>query len=364
MRFHDQNLNILNRESGEDKMKVKFLIYSLLAVAVIGLGFSSSQAQDQRSGTAGASELLVPVTARTAGLSVPITSGLADLNPLEAVLANPAGLVSGTGTAVYFSRSEYVADIGINYFGVAQAFGNNVISITVNSWDFGDLQKTTEDSPELGNLTYNANNVVFGVSYARQFTDRIAAGVTVKGITEEIDDVSATGLAFDAGMNYVAGESGLRFGVALKHFGPQMSFSGNGLTQFANIPSQEPEAKQNALELGSEAFELPSQLNVGVAYARPLGDAAIVTVLGNFASNSFSQDQYSGGLELSVMDLVYARGGLTLTGDSDFTFYQGYNFGAGLNLSMGANSRLTVDYAYLPTEFFDAVNMFSVGFEL
>jgi len=344
-------------------MKAKLLIYCLLAVAVVGVGFSSSQAQNARRGTAGASELLVPVTARTAGYSSRLTSGLDGLNPLEAVLSNPAGMTSGTGTAAYFSRSEYVADIGINYFGIGQTFGNNTLAFTVNSWDFGDIQKTTEASPELGDLTYGANNVVFGLSFARRFTDRISAGVTVKGISETIDDVSASGLAIDAGMTYVAGESGLRFGVALQHFGPQMSFGGNGLVQTARLPGQEPEAKLNSVAIESEAFELPSQLNVGVAYARPLGDAAIVTLNGNFASNSFSEDVFSGGIEIGLMNLLFVRGGVALQSETDFTFYQGYSFGAGLNLDMGG-SRLTVDYAYLPTDFFDAVNMFSIGVEL
>ncbi len=363
MQLHDINLKILNRESGEIEMKAKFLIYCLLAVAVVGVGFSSSQAQNARRGTAGASELLVPVTARTAGYSSRLTSGLDGLNPLEAVLSNPAGMTSGTGTSAYFSRSEYVADIGINYFGIGQAFGNNVLAFTVNTWDFGNIQKTTEASPELGDLTYRAGNVVFGLSYARRFTDRISAGFTFKGISETIDDVSASGLAIDAGMTYVAGESGLRFGVALQHFGPQMSFGGNGLVQTARLPGQEPEAKLNSVAIESEAFELPSQLNVGVAYARPLGDAAIVTLNGNFASNSFSEDVFSGGIEIGLMNLLFVRGGVALQSETDFTFYQGYSFGAGLNLDMGG-SRLTVDYAYLPTDFFDAVNMFSIGVEL
>ena len=344
-------------------MKAKFLIYCLLAVAMVSVGFSSSQAQNARRGTAGAAELLVPVTAKTVGYSSPLTSGLNGLNALEAVISNPAGMTSSHGTSAFFSRSEYVADIGINYFGVGQAFGNNVIAVTVNAWDFGDIQKTSEASPELTDLTYDATNVVFGLSYARQFTDRISAGVTFKGVQEKIDDVSASGIAFDAGMTYVAGESGLRFGVALKHFGPQMNFGGNGMVRFANIPSQEPEAKQNALTIEAESFELPSQLNVGLAYALGMGDAAVVTLNGNFASNSFSEDVFSGGVEFGLLNLVYVRGGLSLQNESDFTFYQGYNFGAGIELDL-SGSHLQVDYAYTPTDFFDAVNMFSIGLEL
>lgn len=352
-------------------MKAKVLIYSLLAVAVVGLAFNASTAQNKRRGTAGATELLVPMTARAASMSAPVTSGLANLNPLEAVLANPAGLTSAHGTAAMFSRTEYVADIGINYFGAAQAFGNNVLAVSVSSWDFGTLYKTTETAlanqggsgPELSNITYDAGNTVFGLSYARQFTDRIAAGMTIKGINENIDDISASGLAFDGGMTYVAGESGLRFGVALKHFGPQMQYKGVGLTRFAALTEQEPGAKQNALSIESEKFELPSQLNVGVAYTRQVGNSADVTFMGNFASNSFSQDQYSGGLEVGVMNLIYLRGGLMLVQDTDYTFYKGSNFGAGLNLEV-SGSQLTVDYAFLPTDFFKDINMFSIGFEL
>lgn len=345
-------------------MKAKFFIYCLLAVALVGWTAESVQAQEQdRSGTAGANYLLVPVTARTAALSAPLTGGMNNLNALEALNSNPAGLVAGTGTSALFSRLEYVADIGINYFGVARQFGNNSIALHVNAWDFGDISKQTENAPEIGALTFQASTVTVGVSLARQFTDRIAAGFTVKGLSESIDDVSASGVAFDAGMTYIAGESGLRFGVALKNFGPKMEFSGTGLVRFATIPSQEPDSKQNALNVQGAAFELPSQLNVGFAYERPFSEAASVTLLGNFTSNSFTQDQLAGGVELGLLEVVFLRAGYSWQEDLDTTFYEGWNAGAGLNLNWGGRG-ITADYAYRPVEFFDAVNMFTVGVSL
>jgi hypothetical protein len=256
-----------------------------------------------------------------------------------------------------------VADIGINFFGAAQSFGNNAIGLTVNTWDFGDIPRTTEASPEIGALTFSASNTIVGLSFARQFTDRIAAGVTFKAVNESIDDVSASGLAFDAGMTYIAGESGLRFGVALRNFGPKMQFSGTGLTQFAVIPSQQPGSKQNALQVQSGAFELPSQLNVGIAYARQVGNSADVTLLGSFSSNSFTQDELAGGLEVGILDVLYLRGGVAFMDNSDFTFYEAWDLGAGLNLDFAGNN-LTFDYAFRPTEFFDDVNMFTVGVTL
>ncbi|MEM1269117.1 MAG: PorV/PorQ family protein [Bacteroidota bacterium] len=340
-------------------MKTKLFLLCLLALGLVA-GDAQAQSQD-RAGTAGATYLLVPTTARTAALSVPITGGLSDLNPIEALASNPAGIVGSTSeTSALFSRMEYVADIGINYFGVARKFGNNSIALTVNAWDFGDISLQTEDSPELSDLTFDASNVIVGVSLGRQFTDRIAAGVTVKGLVESVDDVSANGLAFDAGMTYIAGESGLRFGVALKNFGPKMQYDGTGLVRFAPLPEQRPGAKANAVNIDAAAFELPSQLSVGFSYQRPFSEAASATLFGSFTSNSFSQDLISGGLEVGVLDLVYVRGGYSFQEDRDATFYEGWNLGAGLNLNVGGRG-ITADYAYRPVEFFEAVNMFTVG---
>ena len=279
---------------------------------------------------------------------------------LEALFSNPAGLSLNNGTNAMFSRMEYVADIGVNYFGIAQRLGNNNLALTVSSWDFGDIPLQTELSPEISNVTWTASYVTVGASYARNFTDRIAAGFTAKVVNERIDDVSASGVAFDAGMTYTVGESGLRFGVSLKNFGPDRQFSGTGLVQFAQLPSQNPDAQPQAVLIEGAAYEMPSLLNFGTAYTRQLGSGAVVTVLGNFRSNSFSQDQFSGGIELGFRNILFVRGGYQYEDDMDLTFYNGANFGAGLNLDLGGNT-LVVDYAYRSTDFFDNVQMVTVN---
>ena len=122
-------------------------------------------------------------------------------------------------------------------------------------------------------------------------------------------------------------------------------------------------ATTNAVALESEGIELPTLLNFGASYTRELGAGAAVTVLGNFRSNSFDQDQYSGGLELGFQNIVYVRGGLEVTQDQDLTFFEGYSFGAGLNLEL-SGTRLTVDYALVPTEFFDDVQYITASVTL
>jgi hypothetical protein len=340
------------------------ILLGLVIVSMMGMTALDANAGDKRRrGTAGASQLLVPVTARNASLGGSITSGLSDLNGLEAIFMNPAGLVLNEGTGALFSRMEYVADIGVNYFGVAQNFGSNNLAFTVSAWDFGDIAKQTELDPEINSVTYNASFVTAGLTYARQFTDRIAAGATFKVVSETIDDVSGSAFAVDAGMTYVVGETGLRMGVSVKNVGSQMTYSGVGLTRQAVLPNQAPNANANALMLESEGVELPSLLNFGMAYTREMGAGAMVTVLGNFRSNSFDQDQYSGGVEVNLFEVFSLRGGFEIVNDADLSFFTGANFGAGLNLEFGGTD-LHLDYAFRATDYFDNVQMFTLGVDL
>ena len=342
----------------------RIFLNALVVIALMGMSALDANAgDDKRRGTAGASQLLVPVTARSASLGASLTSGMAGMNGLEAIFANPAGLALNTGTAAIFSRMDYVADIGVNFFGIAQNFGNNNIAFTVTSWDFGDIPLQTEISPEISSVTYNASFITAGLTYARVFTDRISAGVTVKVVNESIDDISASAVAVDMGMTYIVGESGLRLGVALKNIGTQMSYSGVGLTNRIKLPSQPGNATNNALVFESEGVELPSLLNFGVSYTRQMAEGAVVTVLGNFRSNSFDQDEYSGGVELGLFDMVYLRGGMDVIGDSDLSFFTGVNYGAGVDLNL-SGTRLQIDFASRTTDFFDNVSVITAAVSL
>lgn len=336
----------------------------VMAIAVVSMGVQDAVAQkSDRAGTAGALELLVPVTARNSALGNNATSGLNTMSGLEGLHSNPGALSVNAGTGALFSRMEYVADIGVNYFGIAQRFGSNNIAFTLTTWDFGDIALQTELDPEKSDVTYRASNLVAGVTYARQLTDRIAAGATFKAVNETIADVGATALAFDAGMTYLVGESGLRMGVSLKNIGSELTFSGTGLVHQVKLTTQEPGATTTALAIESAGVELPSLLNFGVSYTRGLGSQGSVTLLGNFRSNSFDQDQFAGGIELGFQDIIYVRGGYEYQQDRDLTFFKGASLGAGLNLNVGSN-RVSVDYAYVPTEFFDAVQYITASISL
>ena len=93
-----------------------------------------------------------------------------------------------------------------------------------------------------------------------------------------------------------------------------------------------------------------------MTYSRDIGAGSVVSIMGNFRSNSLDEDQYSAGLEFNLRNLLQVRGGYQFQNNLDDSFFEGWNIGAGLNLELD-NNRLTIDYAYRSTDPFDGVNM-------
>ena len=116
----------------------------LLSVAAINAAFASG---GERTGTAGASQLLIPIGARDlalAGSTISTTSGI------EALFWNPAGVAMSKGsTSLMFSHMSYIADIGVDYGAASVSFENlGVFSLSVKALSIGELLVTTTDDPD------------------------------------------------------------------------------------------------------------------------------------------------------------------------------------------------------------------------
>lgn len=348
---------------------MKRTFYTALAAGLLWGAAPEAHAQAtqqnvDRSGTAAMEELLVPVTPRSVSLGAALASGITGMNAVEAFQANPAASLVGTNTSAMFSRSEYIADIGINFAGISQKFGANSVSVSLIAWDYGQIPLTTTAAPEVDpTLTYDASTFVVSVGYARQFTDRIGAGFAVKGLGRTIASVNSSGVAADAGITYIVPESGLRFGVGLQNIGGSMDFDGDGLRN--NTPADGPNGPgANPAQRENIASELPVVLTAGGAYTRQMSGDLSVTGLATFRSLAFDNDQYAAGLEVGYQNLAFLRGGVNLTDDANDTSAWGiWNVGAGINLPLGS-TMVKVDYAYRPSDVFSGVNMFSIGVDL
>ncbi len=341
------------------KRKLNILVVLLVLLACT---FDLFAGGDQRNATGGAQELLIPVGARGLAMS---SAYLAGIQGIEAIYYNPAGLSASNNDAeAMFSYMSYLADIGVSYAAAAvhlDGFGS--IGFSIKTLDFGDITRTTETSPYGDGTTFSPTFVVLGFTYSNSLTDRVRVGVNVKLVNEEIERTSATGVAFDAGIQYngLAGVEGLKFGIAVKNLGPQMEFSGPDLLRRVNEVDNDNIARFASIT--AAPFEMPSQLELGVAYVETFADDYRGLIATTFQNNNFSHDEYNVAGEFAFQDMVFLRAGysyVTQAADDEDEYLFGPTFGAGF--AAPGDFDLTVEYAYRYARLFDANHMVSIKF--
>lgn len=327
----------------------------------------------ERSGQAGASQLLINPYARSAGWA---SANTARCKGLESQFMNVAGLAFTRKTELMFMRSAWLVGSGINIncFGLSQKVGETgAIGLGFTSIDGGKIMRTTEDNPEGGLGTFTPRFTNIALSYAKGFSDNIYGGITVRVVSEGIDNVKAQGVSIDAGIQYHTGKyDQLHLGVALKNVGPKMKYKGDGLTAQTIVNNAYGSAYQLTIENRSAQFDLPALLNIGVAYDFYLVKDSTgrskthrITAAGNFTSNSFTKDNFLIGVEYAWKDMIMLRGGMytekgMFQGEGNrTTAFTGPSCGATVEVPFGSKkSTFGVDYSYRFTNPFGGVHSF------
>ncbi len=353
---------------------MKTLYRNLIVILIVALIFpiaeSAFAGNKDRAGQAGATELLINPWARSSGWA---SANMSRVRGLEAIWGNVAGTAFTPKTQLIFSNTEWLKGTGTNImsFGLSQRVGEvGALTLSVMSMSFGEIDIKTVDNPDATQGTYSPNLMNISIGYAKAFSNSIYAGVVVKVISESISDVSAVGVAIDAGIQYVTGaDEQISFGIALKNVGPKMSFSGDGLSMRTIITGQE---TSFTLDQRSMAFEIPAQLNIGAAYDFLFPKDYRLTLAGNFTSNSFSRDQFALGLEFSLKDYVMLRGGYTyedgmfdeITSPDNININNGISAGISVQvpLKKEKGSYIGIDYSYRESQSFSGNHTFGIIF--
>jgi opacity protein-like surface antigen len=339
-------------------------LYKAAALAcVCSLSMQAFAGNRDRTGQAGATELLINPWGASTGLFYQNT---ANVKGLEAMKTNIAGLAFVDNLEVGLSHSQYLAGAGIriNNLGVAQKLGNaGVIGLNVMSMGFGEITVTDFNNPEGNGSTFTPQFFNIQVGFAKEFSNAIHAGLAVTYVTEQIADARASGAAFEAGVQYNTGKrDNFHLGITLRNVGTNMRFSGAGFS----ISSEAPE--NNTYELNrqtpSQPFQMPTYLALGLAYDFYLDEGRMkpnqekpyhrLTAVGNFISNSFMSDYLGGGLEYSFREMLMLRGSYRyerdITGDNPTSMYTGISAGATVQKRFKNGSLLGLDYSYRPTQ--------------
>ena len=321
-------------------------------------------------GTAGATQLLIPVGAENIAVS---EANAATVAGVEALWSNPAGIAKyAGGMQGIASTMSYIADINISNFGLLMNVGNiGTFGLNMKSLDFGEIPITTADLTEGTGNTYSPTYLTLGATYAKSFSDRVQFGVNFKLVSEKIMNTSATGMAVDLGVQYQFPDMPLHIGVVLKNLGSRMKFDGTDLEMNVDLEGAQSGSIQERLRVVNETFAIPAAFDLSLNYEVMPG----LMLLGGFRNNSFSSNTGSFAGKYTFNDLFWVAAGyqLDLVNDSDkpddlsdsewkeqTENIWGLTFGAGVSVPIG-DFKLGIGYSYRAvTDYFEDNNLFQL----
>lgn len=310
---------------------------SIIFLFAAGLAVKPAHAgNDNKRGQGGATELLVNPFARNTGWAGANTSGV---HGVEAMWQNIAGLAYVRKTEVSLAHTRYLSgtNIGINNLAFGQRVSSQgVMGLSVTAFNLGDFLETTYLLPDGTGNTFSPSVFNIAASYAHTFSSRVTGGILVRLVNQGIPNVDATGVCFDAGVQYLSDNKKFQLGVALRNLGPKMQYSGDGL-RYRSYPDPNRTDFTFSFSQLAQAFEMPAVLNIGAGYNFFLPGDNRLSLVGNFQSNSFTKDQVQLGAEYSFMEMFYARAGWTTmgsitNGEGRNDVHTGLSAGAGVEI--------------------------------
>jgi hypothetical protein len=129
--------------------------------------------------------------------------------------------------------------------------------------------------------------------------------MTVRIVGESISNVRSSGVCFDAGIRYKSGDK-LNFGI---HCATLALPCVTQVTDSRSLPHRKEQRHRSPCCNAASVMSFLRWSTLALAMKSTTSEAVNATLTGQFISNSFTKDQFGGGLELNLGDNFTARGG-------------------------------------------------------
>jgi hypothetical protein len=278
-----------------------------IGAAVLVTGIAPGRATAQQTtirqdntafGTTAAEFLLMAPTARGAALGAAFGALATDVS---AMYYNPAGLAQLARPGLMASSMTYIADTKLNWLGFAIPFGGSrAVGMQITSFGFSDQPVYTVDDPEgTTGEVYSVSETALGFTFAQQFSDRFAAGINAKFISDGLGKTTGRAFAVDFGTNFHAtvGGHALRASFVIQHLGTTIQHTGNALD--ALVIREPPQGvgstaqERQPARLQSKAWSLPVMFRVGLSYDVFTTASGRFTAMGEFTQPNNTDPGYN-----------------------------------------------------------------------
>jgi hypothetical protein len=320
---------------------VKKLLIPILIIAVALIPLSLCAKPFGKTGTVALQFLKLGVDARAIGMGEAFTAVSDDIS---SVYWNPAGLAPAYQNQVFFSHTNWPANIMHEFAAGSYTNGVSTLALYGSALHMDDMEVTDEPTFGPTGETFTNSAFAFGVNYAQQFTNKFSAGVGVKYLRENLYEYAVNSYAFDLGSIYNTGWNNIKIGMALRNFGPDIRYrvdddeDGNDDEDPFDLFDNDGDGliDEDGVELESK---IPMSFSLGIS-----GD--IMREDNNHWIASLQLDNVIDRTETWNLGTEYKLGNLFLRGGYQFGYdTNGYSAGVGWQVptSLGI---FNVDYAY------------------
>jgi hypothetical protein len=275
---------------------------------------------------------------------------IANISGVNSAFWNPAAITSIDGGEVGFNYAQWIGDL--NLMAGAIAYNWELIgafSLYFVGLDYGDIEEalTTSATGNLDTRTgnyFSGNDLAIGFSYARQFTEQLSIGVSIKYLREELFTYNTSMVGFDVGSYYDTRWKGIKLAMTAQNFAKNARF----------IETREDFEQE---------YELPLVFRVGWSIDLLGGDNLFFGGNPELHQLSYNMDlvhtnDFAERLHMGMEYWLFNK--FALRAGYRFNYEEGnFSAGAGLDYPVGSMN-LRVDYAYVDYDFLDATHRVSI----
>lgn len=230
---------------------------------------------------------------------------------------NPAGMGFGINRELMLFHSQWFQDISVENitfmypFTTRWSLGTSLSFLHMPELTRYEVDPTTGGPIETG--TFRVYNMVATTGIGFRISDNVSMGTNVKFFQEQLENVTASGVAFDVGLLTRIPNTGLRLGAAVQHIGPPVKYIEKSET-------------------------LPLTYKAGMALKLPGSNSTIAV---DVAKTEGEELQILPGIEWGLSDNFFMRGGYQFDQLSEAD-----GFTAGFGLQLMDNHK--INYVYVP----------------
>ena len=311
------------------------LLLGLLVVLVLT---SQALATDvfEKVGTVGCQFLEIGAGPRGVGMGEAMVSAS---EGVESVYWNPAGLRSIVRPTAVFAYGTWPADISHQFaaYAMRPTFIRGVVAVSVTTLQMDPMLVRPADTPGGVGVSFDAGDIAIGLTYAREFTDKFAAGGTLKWVhsgladlsvlgVEGLEDYSAEGFVGDFGTLYYTGFRSLQIGLMIQNMGPEITYM-------------------------EEPVPMPATFKFGISMNLIETPGQVLKVATEFRHPSDTSEKVNVGAEYALNSAYFVRAGYKMGYDEE-----SFTAGGGARLTVGTFGNLEVDYSYAAFGYFGGVH--------